>query len=47
MPKIILFRVAQDLGASLVSELSRAGYEVATPERADDPVFNVAVVVVS
>ncbi len=35
MPKIILFRVARDLGASLVSELSRAGYEVTTPETAD------------
>jgi DNA-binding response OmpR family regulator len=35
MPKIILFRVAQDLGASLVSELSRAGYDIATPESAD------------
>jgi DNA-binding response OmpR family regulator len=35
MPKIILFRVAQDLSASLVLELSRAGYDVATPESAD------------
>src|SRR6201987_858192 len=35
MPKILLFRVAQDLSASLVSELSRAGYDVATPESAD------------
>jgi serine protease Do len=35
MPKILLFRVAQELSASLVSELSRAGYEVATPESAD------------
>ena len=35
MPKIILLRVAQDLGASLVLELSRAGYDVATPESAD------------
>src|ERR1700756_4803060 len=35
MPKILLFRVAQDLRASLVSELSRAGYDVATPESAD------------
>src|SRR5260221_1906562 len=35
MPKILLFRVARDLSASLMSELSRAGYEVATPESAD------------
>src|SRR6267154_2421117 len=35
MPKILLFRVAQDLSASLVSELSRAGYDVATPQSAD------------
>src|SRR5579864_8113055 len=35
MPKILLFRVAEDLSASLVSELSRAGYDVATPETAD------------
>jgi DNA-binding response OmpR family regulator len=35
MPKIILLRVAQDLSASLVLELSRAGYDVATPESAD------------
>ena len=35
MPKILLFRVAQDLSASLVLELSRAGYDVATPESAD------------
>jgi DNA-binding response OmpR family regulator len=35
MPKIILFRVAQDLNASLVLELARAGYDVATPESAD------------
>src|SRR5580692_1554749 len=35
MPKVILFRVAQDLSASLVLELSRAGYDVATPESAD------------
>jgi hypothetical protein len=33
MPKILLFRVAQGLNASLVSELSRAGYDVATPEK--------------
>jgi len=35
MAKILLFRVAQDLSANLVSELSRAGYDVATPESAD------------
>jgi DNA-binding response OmpR family regulator len=35
MPKILLFRVAQDLSASLVSELSRAGFDVATPQSAD------------
>ena len=35
MPRIVLFRVAQDLSVSLVSELSRAGYDVATPESAD------------
>jgi len=35
MPKILLFRVAQNLSASLVSELSRAGYDVATPQSAD------------
>src|ERR1700752_861302 len=35
MPKILLFRVAQDLSASLASELSRAGYDVATPQSAD------------
>ena len=35
MPKILLFRVAQDLGASLVSELSRAGYDVAPEQSAD------------
>jgi DNA-binding response OmpR family regulator len=35
MPKILLFRVAQDLSTSLVSELSRAGYDVATPESTD------------
>jgi len=35
MPKILLFRVAADLSARLVSELSRAGYEVVTPESAD------------
>jgi DNA-binding response OmpR family regulator len=35
MPKILLFRVAHDLSASLVSDLSRAGYDVATAESAD------------
>jgi DNA-binding response OmpR family regulator len=35
MPKILLFRVAHDLSASLVSDLSRAGYDAATPETAD------------
>jgi DNA-binding response OmpR family regulator len=35
MPKILLFRVAQDLSASLVSELSGAGYDIATPQSAD------------
>src|SRR6201997_1362364 len=35
MPKIILLRVAQDLSANLMLELSRAGYDVATPESAD------------
>jgi len=35
MPKILLFRIAQDLSASLVSDLSLAGYDVATPEGAD------------
>jgi DNA-binding response OmpR family regulator len=35
MPKILLFRVAQDLSVSLVSELSRAGYDVAAAESAD------------
>ena len=35
MAKILLFRAAQDLSARLVSELSRAGYDVAAPESAD------------
>src|SRR6266403_3751773 len=35
MAKILLFRAAHDLSASLMSELSRAGYDVATPESAD------------
>jgi DNA-binding response OmpR family regulator len=35
MPKILLFRVAHDLSTRLVSELSRAGYDVVAPESAD------------
>jgi DNA-binding response OmpR family regulator len=35
MTKILLFRIAQDLSARLVSELSSAGYDVATPQSAD------------
>jgi serine protease Do len=35
MPKILLFRVAHDLSARLVSELSRAGYEATATESAD------------
>ena len=35
MPKILLFRVTHDLSARLVSELSRAGYDVTAPENAD------------
>src|SRR6201987_2638391 len=35
MPKILLFRVALDLSARLVSELSRAGYDAAASESAD------------
>lgn len=35
MPRILLFRVAADLRASLVAELSRAGYDVVTAESAD------------
>jgi hypothetical protein len=35
MPKILLFRVAHDLSARLVSELSRAGYDAAASESAD------------
>src|ERR1700760_3803783 len=35
MPKILLFRVAPDLSARLVAELSRAGYDVVTSENAD------------
>jgi DNA-binding response OmpR family regulator len=35
MPKILLFRVTHDLSARLVSELSRAGYDVVAPESAD------------
>ncbi len=35
MTKILLFRIAHDLSANLVSELSRDGYDVATSESAD------------
>src|SRR6202047_5344349 len=35
MAKILLFRVAADLSTKLVSELSRAGYDVVAPETAD------------
>ena len=35
MPKILLFRAARDLSARLVSELSRAGYDIVAPESAD------------
>ncbi len=35
MPKILLFRVAHDLSASLVSELSLAGYDASASESAD------------
>jgi DNA-binding response OmpR family regulator/S1-C subfamily serine protease len=35
MPKILLFRVAQDLSTRLVSELSRGGYDVVASESAD------------
>lgn len=35
MPKILLFRAARDLSTKLMSELSRAGYDVAAPESAD------------
>jgi DNA-binding response OmpR family regulator len=35
MPKILLFRVAHDLSARLVSELSRAGYDAVVSETAD------------
>src|ERR1700743_2449793 len=35
MPKILLFRVAPELSARLVAELSRAGYDVVTAEKAD------------
>src|SRR3984957_15228086 len=34
-PKILLFRLADDLSARLVSELSRAGYDAAVAESAD------------
>ena len=35
MPKILLFRVAQDLSGRLVPELSRAGYDAVATETAD------------
>jgi DNA-binding response OmpR family regulator len=35
MSKILLFRAPHDLSARLVSELSRAGYDVASPDSAD------------
>jgi DNA-binding response OmpR family regulator len=35
MPKILLFRVRQDLSTSLLPELSRAGYDVSAPGSAD------------
>src|ERR1044072_817968 len=35
MAKILLLRAADDLSARLVSELTRAGYDVAAPESAD------------
>jgi DNA-binding response OmpR family regulator len=35
MLKVLLFRVAHDLGMRLISELSRAGYDVASSESAD------------
>src|SRR6516165_5098521 len=35
MAKILLFRVAPDLSAKLVADLSRAGYDVETSESAD------------
>jgi DNA-binding response OmpR family regulator len=35
MPKILLFRTADDLTARLMAELSRAGYEVVAPESTD------------
>jgi len=35
MAKILLFRAAHDLSARLVSELSRAGYDVVAPDSAD------------
>ncbi len=35
MSKILLFRVARDLSENLVLELSRAGYDVTSPESAD------------
>lgn len=35
MPRILVFRAAADLSTKLLSELSRAGYDVAAPESAD------------
>jgi DNA-binding response OmpR family regulator len=35
MPKILLFRTSDDLNARLISELTRAGYEISAPERTD------------
>jgi len=35
MPKILLFRTADDLTARLMSELSSAGYDVVAPESTD------------
>ena len=35
MPKILLFRLAADLSARLVSELSRAGYDATVADSAD------------
>jgi DNA-binding response OmpR family regulator len=35
MPKVLLFRISDELKEKLLTELSRAGYEVAAPERAD------------
>src|SRR6266404_912040 len=35
MPKVLLFRASDELNARLMAELSRAGYDAATPEHAD------------